>query len=391
MRNHCPTLITVKNKAIKNNVAIVKKLAPGCRLMAVVKANGYGHGMALVSEILAQVGVNKFGVATLAEAVMLRQNQKNAAIILLGGANWTSDISVLVENEITPSIGSTYELELVANWAIKNEPKSTVKIHLDLDTGMGRTGLQPQDLPDFTRLWRSIPTETLELEGICTHFACADFDDLNYTKKQIVKFWSALEYLRAEEINFSVIHLANSAAIMQGLSSGTPEFFAAFSNYDFWVRPGLMLYGESPLVDQKIGLQPALELSTQIVASKWLPPNSFVGYASTFQTKKSTLLAVVGAGYFDGIPLALSGNGYALISGVECPIIGRVSMNLMAIDVTAAAQQLGQAAVVIGAKVILLGTSKQRRISVADWARACHTIPYQIFTSLNPVLPRQVV
>lgn len=387
MHPNSPVQIKVSALALFNNVNVVKNYAPDCEILAVVKANAYGHGLLLACEALDSAGISKFGVATLDEALLVRKQQPSARILLLAGANWISDIELVFEHKITPVIGSIFELEKVLEFADRAHIKELFLVHVEIDTGMGRTGITPTDLPAFAKRYQQAAPGLLSIEGVCTHFACADDDDRTYSEGQVAVFAQALEFLQAQKIDFKVIHLANSPGILNGLARGGSDFSKRFANYQYWVRPGLMLYGVSPLKREVPQLEPALDLSAKIVALKWLPADSSVGYGSTFYTQRKSLVAILGIGYAEGVPMSLSGKWHVLINGCKAPIIGRISMNLLAVDVS----DVEQKNLKIGDDAILLGASGDFSSRASDWARVKKSIPYIILTSLCGSIPRRSI
>jgi alanine racemase len=367
--NGRPTFCIVDLDALRWNFGEArKKVAPGVKILSVVKANAYGHGAREVAKLLAQEGSDAFGVATVEEGMELRRAGITFPIVVLPGV-YPEQLEEILENRLTPTV-----CEPVMLRALENESRKrgvSLSFHLKVDTGMGRVGFPASDidswLPELKKL------KALNLEGLFSHFSQAENVEGSYTLKQLQTFRDVVERVRRAGHCPSQIHLANSASVIT-----LPD--AHFS----LVRPGLMLYGVYPGAKMagQISLKPALSWKTRILQLKKLPKGSSVSYGQTFVTKRESLIATLPVGYADGYPRLLSNRGAVLIGGKRAPIVGRVCMDLTMVDVTDI-EKTKQ-----GDEVVLLGKQESDAISADEMAGWAETIPYEIFTSISARVPR---
>lgn len=369
--------------AIAANVRALKSLiGPDCTLMAVVKANGYGHGMVEVAQTALANGAGALGVARVEEALTLRR-QGVAAPVLVLGYTPPDYFSELLDFDIAAAI-CDYD-QAVALSALAEADGRRIRSHINIDTGMGRLGIvagsndgvNPDSLRDVCALGE---LSGLQLEGLYTHFATADEADKSAAEAQYSLFQSFLNALteRDEAHAFDpwalTCHAANSAALID-----MPETHLGM------VRAGIAIYGLYPSAEvdrQKLALTPAMSLKTRIVQLKQVPAGFSVSYGATYKTCRPTTLAVVPAGYADGYSRHFSSSGHMLVAGQKVPVVGRVCMDLTVLDV-------GEVpSVAVGDEVVIFGTQGDAHIPVDDLADQLGTINYEVVSTVTDRVPR---
>ena len=364
-----PTHATVNLAALAHNLSRIKRyLSQTCEVMAIVKANAYGHGAVDIARALANQGIERFAVASLDEGIELRQVGLSAPIVVLG-ALFEDQIADLVAHRLTPVVSNGRILPALAK-ATRSHPVP-YPIHLKVETGMGRLGFSPEELHsllDNPVLW-----SPLQLEGMMTHLADADGTDTAFTEQQLGAFHAMLEQIRQHGLTIPLVHTANSAAIVR-----FPE--AHFS----LVRPGIMLYGYHtlPASVPAPDLRPVLSLRTTIVQLRTIPRGGTVSYNRTFVAKRPTRIAVLPIGYADGYSRRLSNRGSVLIQGRRAPIVGLVCMDMSMVDVT------DLAPLQVGEIVTLIGQQGQESIWADEVASWTGTIPYEVLCGIGSRVPR---
>jgi len=388
---------TINLKFLLHNLNLIKQKSPSTKVTAMVKANAYGHGLIEISRFLEKHHVKHFGVATVEEAVELRKANIKSEIWLMGGAGFLSSLPEIIEENIVPLISSFEELKSFIDFLKTKRSTKISSFHLDLDTGMTRAGIQIEDnsqtvLEPFVSLIKK-NKGLINLAGIATHFANAENLDCQFTQMQIKRFIAAVKYLESEGFSETAIHFAKSAAIFTDISDGGKLFKNELRNYPLFIRPGLSLYGISPLdsSNKNLDLKPILTWKTTITLRKSIKKGTLVGYNNTWKAQRDTELAVLRVGYGDGYNRQLSNQGHVLIQGQKAPIIGRVSMDLVTIDVTDIVKQHGLKACQIGNLATLIGQEDQNKISAQDLSKLCHTIPYEILTNISNRVARDYV
>ena len=364
-----PTWLEVDLEAVANNLRQVCQIVgPEVRVMAVLKADGYGHGATRIARTALNNGAQMLGVACLSEGVGLRRAGIGAPILVLGYTPpWQAREAIL--NRITITL---FDLDMAhALSRAAGEVGQTACVHIKVDTGMGRLGLLPAQVLPFMKQVATLPN--LIIEGIFTHFSTADEGDKSYTYAQLERFKDVLAQIQAAGLQVELIHAANSAAILS-----VPE--ARFN----MVRLGIALYGlapgpATPLPD---GFRPALSFKTRIAQVKTLPPGSYVSYGNTYRTEREQRIAVIPVGYADGFRRAPHHWGYVLVRGQRAPIVGRVCMDQTMIDVTHIA------GVRQGDEVVLIGQQGQEKITVEDVAQRLGTINYEVVAEILARVPR---
>ena len=355
-----PTWVEINLDAIANNVKNIKELIGEKKeLMAVVKGNAYGHDILEVSSVVLNNGATRLAVARLEEGIFLRKAGITVPILILG-LTLKQQAELLVSYNITPTVCEYEMIEKLSESAIKED--KVVKVHLKVDTGMGRIGIFPHDILRFIKRIRAL--KNVEIEGIFTHFSVADEKDKTYTEEQFRKFMEVLTVLEKEEIKIPIKHVGNSATLLD-----LPHMWLDL------VRPGISMYGLYPSteVQKNIKLIPAHSFKTRIIFLKELSMGESIGYGRTYTTnQRRTKVASLPLGYADGYNRLLSNQGEVLVRGRRFPVIGRVCMDQCVIDVTNLPQ------VEIGDEVVLWGRQGQEEITVEEIAERIGTINYEI-------------
>lgn len=361
-----PTFAEISLAAFERNVdAIVARLPARTRLIAVLKADAYGHGAVALARRCSPEKVAMIGVALLEEAVELRREGIALPILVFGPLSETQ-VRLALDHDVTIGVPGPETLEAVARVARERD----VAIHLKLDSGMGRMGVVETELPRVVELIRSAPR--LRVDALYTHFANAGDVRDPFTEHQLARFNTLVETLREAGMSAPLHHAANSAATMRGIAPG-----------DF-VRVGLALYGAEPLdgLPRTAGRQPSTEpvmrWRTEIARLKELPPGHAIGYGTTFVTKRASRIATLPVGYADGYNRRLSNRAEVLVRGQRAPVVGRVSMDLVTVDVT------GIPGAAAGDEAVLLGDG----ITVEELAAKLDTISYEVFCNVSKRVPR---
>jgi len=370
-----PTWAEIDLDAINHNIQEFRKqLSPEVNIMAVVKADAYGHGAIEVAGAAEKGGVDFFAVAFWEEGVELRLAGVKKPILLMGNTP-PQQVSRVLEYDLTQTIFSWETAEALSREAVKRQVE--VPVHVKVDTGMGRVGLLPWEAVSFVQEIYQLPG--LRLEGIMTHFASADGEDLSYTYSQVESFNKIVEACKETGIEIPIVHAANSAGTMN-----VPE-----SRYNL-VRLGISLYGQYPSESIKnkqadstgIHLKPAFSFKTQVVYLKELPPGSCISYGVTFQTQRTSLIATIPVGYADGFNRLLSNQGQVLVRGKRVPVVGRVCMDYSMIDVT------NVEGVEVGDEVVIYGKQGNEEISVDEVADILGTISYELLCAVDKRVSR---
>ena len=344
--------------AIRHNAETIKRYT-GKQLIAVVKADAYGHGAVRVAEVLRPVA-DMFAVATVEEGMELREAGIRKPILILFSCV-PAQVGPIVEFNLTPSIGD-WEFAKALN-EIASEATST-KIHVNINTGMNRSGICWTEALQFLSKLKNLPR--LEVEGIFTHLATADEVDKSFVSVQLKRFSSVLS-----DNDGKMVHVANSAATL-----AVPE-----SHFDA-VRPGLSLYGIYPATEKPILLKPALTWKTRIGWISTISEGEGVSYGLTYKAPYPIRVAMMQIGYGDGYPRALSVTGEVLIGGMHRPIIGRVCMDVSVVQLEPADK------VAIGDEVVLIGKQGDAEITIDEVAQRAGTIPYEILTQIGTRVKR---
>lgn len=356
---------------ISNYKEIRRIVNPKTMIMAVIKANAYGHGSIELAKMYEQIGANRLAVSIITEAVELRKAGIKIPIHLL---NYTPDenLDLVVDNDnIIQGIYRFEDAKLLSQAAIKKGKK--VKIHIKIDTGMGRIGFLPNE-ESINEIIKINELPNIEIEGIFTHFARADQVDRPFTKLQYDKFNWIVKELEDKGLQFKLKHVSNSASVL-----AFPEY-----NMDM-VRPGIILFGYYPSEDlnkENTKLKPAMTLKAKISNVKVVPKDTGISYNHIYFTEKETVIATIPIGYADGYSRMLSGKGFVCIKNKRVPIVGRICMDQMMIDVT------GIDDVKIGDEVVLFGHDNDNYPHVEELASLLGTVNYEIICVTGRRLPR---
>jgi len=364
-----PVWVEVDLENIKFNLNQVKKNIPeDTKIMAVVKADAYGHGVLPVAKAALEGGADRLAVALPEEGKELRENDFKLPIQILGEV-LPNQIPILVENDLIPTISKLDTIKKLNELADKKD--IIKKVHVKVDTGMGRIGVFPDDAINFIKKVDSY--DNIYIEGIMTHFAKADEEDKSYTYKQWERFQSVIDKLKEIDIKIPIKQAANSATIID-----LPEFSLNM------VRPGIMMYGLRPSheVDESFKLKPALSWKAKIVYLKEVPPGTGISYGTTYVTKRKAKIATIPMGYADGFSRLLSNKGEVLINGKRAPIRGRVCMDQFMVDVTDIDN------VNIGDELVLIGKQGNDELTATEMADLIGTINYEITCDITKRVPR---
>jgi alanine racemase len=363
-----PTIAEIDLRSLEYNYRQLKKRVPGgVKLLAVVKADAYGHGAVPISRKLEELGVAYLGVAISDEGVELRKGGVKAPILILGGI-YQEDVDRVLQYDLTPVIFQKESLKLLMK-ATEHWPKK-VRVHIKVDTGMGRLGVPLNLWPIFLREVKRCPK--IEIEGMLSHFSMTDDQD-GYTTYQSKEFQRAAAMVKKMGISCKYLHMASSAIL------------TAFPAYPGnLVRPGIMLYGSYPsrMFQNVIPLKPILTLKTHIHFLKRVPPGTKISYGGTFVTKRDTLVATLPIGYADGYSRQLSNQGDVLIRGKRAPVIGRVCMDFVMVDATDIPK------VSLGDEVVLMGRQGRQQITAEEIAEKINSISYEVLCLIGKRIPR---
>ena len=368
MQKYRPTWAEVNLSNLAYNVKGFRRHIPQpTRLMAVVKADAYGHGAPEVARAALAAGIDWLAVALVEEGVRLRQEGLAAPILLLGYLPPES-LSAIIHYRLTPGIADLATFAMLEEEARRRRRK--VGVHLKIDTGMGRLGFGAEGALELVN--RVISSSYLELEGVYTHFASADEADKSFTSFQLDNFKRLVDTIKKEKPRV-IAHCANSAAALE-----IPE-----SHFDM-VRIGISLYGLYPSdeVKKQFPLKPVMSLYSRIAFIKEVPKGTPIGYGRAFVAERPSLIATLPFGYADGLKRCLGGKVEFLVQGQRIPQIGRICMDYCMIDIT----DLGP--VEVGEPVVILGSQGQQYISADELGRLANTNSYEIFCSISARVPR---
>lgn len=364
-----PTHVEIDLDALRHNFRQVKTQAgPGRRVLAVVKADAYGHGAARVAPALESAGADCFGVAMVEEGLELRRAGVRSPILILGGVYAGQEPEIL-RHRFVPAI---FDLEVARRLdGAASAADQVWPYHLKIDTGMGRVGFRPEELSAVLKELAVLPN--LTMSGVISHLALADEPDHPFTDEQIRRFRGLLQEIRQAGFSPGEIHLSNSAALF---TRDLPECNL--------VRPGIVLYGGLPSehFSDRMDLRPVMSFRTSVVQVKQVPAGTGISYGHRFTAQRDSVLAAVPVGYADGYSRHLSNRGEVLIHGHLVPIAGTVCMDWILIDVTDVPD------VAVGDQVTLLGRDNGQWIAAEEWARKIGTISYEVFCQVSKRVPR---
>ena len=378
--------LTHNLRAIREHVNSIRpadgpsgRRGPRRKILAVIKSNAYGHGIVPVARALSKVHADWFGVTCSAEGAELRESGIREPVLILTGF-WAGEEKRILENHLTPAIMSADQLLLLEKAAAQQRKprKRPFDFHLKIDTGMNRLGIPPTQIPAFARALAECPH--LRLAGTFTHIASSEVFTTEQTIEQEKTFDAALACMRSLGLDPGIVHMANSAAIVSRPST-----------WRDMVRPGAILYGYhqffepselNPEMESKLPVRPVLSFRARIVSIKDLPPGSRVGYNARWTATAPSRVAVLAAGYADGLVRVLSNKGRVIVRGELAPIVGTVSMDLTTADVT------GIASARVGDIATIYGTDSGTTQSVPDVAKIANTASADLLCALGKRVPR---
>jgi alanine racemase len=362
--------VVVNLEAVRHNIGIVRqRVGPQCHIAAVVKANGYGHGAVPVARACLEAGADMLCVTLTAQAAELRQQFPEARILVFSPLS-PSEVQASVALDLTPTVEDLGTLELVDREAAARG--KVVKVHLQVDTGMSRTGIRPEEAARFMR--QAGQCRHVDFEGIYSHFASADSEDLTFARRQMALFNGVVAEIAGLGVEFHLRHMANSAAVL-----ALPE-----SHLDM-VRPGVMIYGLKPAPHLGEGLEPAMTVLSHILKLKTVPAGTPVSYGCTYRCSRQQEIATVPMGYADGYRRGLSNRFHVVVRGQRAPVVGRVCMDMFMADVT------DVPGVEQGDEVLILGKRDGQCVPAEDMAGRLGTINYEIVTGISRRIPRLYV
>jgi alanine racemase len=363
--------IEIDLAALAHNVSQIKSLLSAkTALMAVVKADAYGHGAVIASQTVLEAGANWLGVATVPEGIELREAGIKAPILILGATNTPEQLQAIAHWQLQPTLCDAKQA-LVFSETLAANNTGNLPVHIKLDTGMSRLGPRWEQATEFVQLVHSLPH--LRIASIYSHLATAESLDRTVMRQQQARFEAAIAAIKLTGIPIPPLHLANSAATLT--DSGL--------HYDM-VRVGLAIYGLYPAkhLSNAINLKPALQVKARVTQVKTIPPQTGVSYGHHFVSDRELRLAVIGIGYADGVPRRLSNQMTVLIRGQEISQIGSITMDQLMLDVSSIPE------LQVGEVVTLLGQEGKKQIWADDWADATDTISWEILCSFKHRLPR---
>ncbi|MBP5976946.1 alanine racemase [Brasilonema sp. CT11] len=364
--------VEINLSALSYNVKqVLRILSQHTQLMAVVKADAYGHGAVTVAQTVLEAGASWLGVATIPEGIELRKAGIKAPILILGATHTSEQIHAIAQWKLQPTLISPKQALVFSNTLEAINCKTPLPVHVKLDTGMSRLGTNWQEAAEFVQLVERLPH--LTIASIYSHLATADSLDPTTMKQQQQRFEQVIAQLTTVGIEPPCLHLANSAATLSDKAL----------HYDI-VRVGLAVYGLYPAdhLRLNIDLKPVLEIKARVTQVKTIPPGTGVSYSHQFIASDELRLAVVGIGYADGVPRNLSNKMQVLIRGQRVPQIGTITMDQLMLDVSALPD------VQEGEVVTLLGTEGKEHITAEDWANQLNTISWEILCGFKHRLPR---
>lgn len=365
-----PTHLVIDLNVLRENFKRIKEHVYPAKVMPILKANAYGHGLVRIAQLMQELKADYIGVAVLEEGILLRENGITLPILVLGGI-WGNQIPIFLKHNLTITASSIEKLNQVDE--IANQMNVKAKVHLKIDTGMERIGVHYYNAKKF--LDAAVNMKNIIVEGIYSHFANSEKADLSYTRLQLERFQEVINYAEKIFVEKPLYHISNSGAILQ-----MPEAY-----FDM-VRPGIMLYGVYPSSETKktVEVKPALTWKSIVIYFKVIKPNHPVGYGSTWQTDHNIRAVTVPVGYGDGYMRSMSHKAEVIIRGKRYPVVGTISMDQIVVNIENDSAYNGD-------EVILIGSNGNSKITVEELAEWAGTIPYEILTNINTRVPRVYV
>lgn len=357
-------------KNLKHNLKIIRsRVKRGTKILIPVKSNAYGCGIIPVSQFLEKEGVDYLGVAFPFEGLLLRKNKIKSPILIFSEIIFNDDYEMVIKKGLTPTVSTLKSLKKFNQ--LGNKYNKKVKVHINIDTGMGRIGVSYKDSIKFIQEF--LKMKNIKLEGIYTHLSSADFDNKNFTLNQLKKFQEVIDHLTETGIKVPLIHVLNSAGIIN------------FSQYSYsMIRPGIMFYGYFPdnRIKRNINIKPCMDFKSKILFVKGVDKNTPISYGHKYISKKKEVIASIGSGYGDGINRLLSNKGNVLYKDKFCKVTGRVCMDQIMINITNHKEHK------VGDLVTVFGKDKNKTILLEDIADNIKSIPYEILCLIGPRVKR---
>jgi alanine racemase len=372
-----PAVAAIDLDALRANFALAMRLAAGRRVIAVVKADGYGHGAVTVARTLASAGVGALATWSVGEAAVLRDTGIAVPLLVLSGVRDAAEADEVVARGFSAVVHDADGPAMLAA-AARRAGRMRASVHVEVDTGMRRMGVPFADAAPF--IAEIARDSALALEGVMTHLARADESDLTPTREQLRQFAELVGALRQQGVDPGSVHAANSAALVaqDALEGQGPAQDA--------VRPGIMLYGAQPSSQRTASLRPVMSLRAPVVAVRRVRRGDAVGYAALYRAPADTTIATVALGYADGVPIASSGRGSVWLAGARRPIAGRVSMDYLGVDVGDAPVRVGDVAVVFGCEA----AGGPAVLPVEEAAQCAGTLPYELLVRVGGRVRREM-
>jgi alanine racemase len=388
-----PCWVEINTRAFEHNFRFLASLAaPHADLLAIIKANAYAHGLNLCAPSAVRAGAQWLGVTSVEEAVAAREFCPEPKILVISGV-FPCQGAAVIRHRLTPVVWEPWQLdELESTARDANLSAASLPVHLEIDTGMSRQGACIDGLPQL--LARFASDSPLKLEAVMTHLFAADEANGLITNEQFVQLGTALDHVASAGLRPEWLNVGNSAALLTGQASKIAEL-ATRHKMKALIRPGLALYGIAPhynpafapsepstLVEARRQLQPVLTWKSKVVSVRTVAPGTLVGYNGTFVATEPMRLALISAGYADGLDRHLGNRFSLLVRGQRAPLVGRISMDHSVLDVTEIP------GVEAGDEVVILGTQGDETITAFDHAEATGTIPWEVFTRIGPRVAR---
>lgn len=363
------TRAEIKLSNLKCNYLNIRKKVSNCLVMAVVKADAYGHGMIQTVSVLENLNHKKpayYGVALFEEGIELRKSKVTKSLILIFAPFKKDEVNDYLKFKLIPTITSEQEIEDLSKLKLNKK----LKVHVNIDTGMGRVGLPFKKAVGLIE--RLSKSKNIIIDGVYTHFATSDEKDKKFAELQLKRFTEVIDKLKEAKFELGVIHAANSGAILDMPNA-----------YFDMVRVGISLYGYYPSAEtsESVKLKPVMSLLSEVASVSEVKKGTFISYGRKYKTKSNTKIISVPIGYADGINRGLTNKLFGIIKNKKFPQVGTVTMDRIMFDV-------GDLKIKVGDKVILLGNSKSKKISATDWCNTINTIPYEITCGISKRVPR---
>lgn len=366
-----PTRAEINLANLRHNLRVLQRSAQGAAVWGVLKADGYGHGAKAVARTLERAGASGICVALLEEGIELREAGIRVPVLVMGGY-YGRAWGELLRHDLTPVVFDPGQIEALAE-EVRYSGSEPIPVHVKVDTGMARLGVQPSELGKVGAALLRHPE--VRLQGLMTHFACADRGEPESIDQQLDRFDAATATLRSMGLAPDVRHAANSAGVLRSQRALLDI-----------VRPGIALFGVSPALGLSTELRPVMRIRSEIVAVREVEPGMTVGYGATWSASRPSRIATLPMGYADGLSRGLSNTGHVLVRGKRAPIVGVVSMDMSMIDVT------DVEGVRVSDEVVVLGPQKgplgQDAITAEEVATQLDTIPWEVLTSVSRRVPR---